>query len=85
MKMTKGTELHPDDKRHVLAAYVHRFTGEHKPQWACSHMPNGEAYKVQFANDQDWLANTLFACRSDGRLDGRVKFCRSNPTWPNNS
>jgi hypothetical protein len=75
----RGTELHPDDQKHVLAAYVHRFTGQHRPQWADSQHCN-----VQFRDDADWLANTSFAVRKNGRLDRRSKECYSRPTWPNN-
>lgn len=80
----KGTELHPDDRRYVLAAYVHRFTKDHKPGWANQPRPDGTPYPVQFASDADWLANTEFRVRSDGRLDRRITHCRSHPTWPDN-
>jgi hypothetical protein len=82
--VSTGGRLHPDDRRYVLAAYVHRFTGNHKPAWASKPMPNGGSYPLQFADDADWLRNTHFAVRTDGRLDRRAKHCTSNPTWPNN-
>lgn len=83
MPFIKGTELHREDQAHVLRAYVHRYTGDHKPLWNNQLRPDGTAYPVQFANDQDWLANTTFAVRTDGRLDQRFKRCMSSPTWPN--
>jgi hypothetical protein len=83
MRTVLGTELHPDDQRHVLAAFVHRYTGDHKPQWAGDPRPNGKPCPVQFKDDQDWLANTRFGVRKDGRLDQRARYCTSNPTWPN--
>jgi len=83
MKTALGTQLNEQDRRHVLAAFVHRFTAEHRPQWASEPRPDGGEYEVQFASDEDWLANTLFAVRNDGRLDGRARFCKSSPTWPN--
>lgn len=73
-----GSELHPTDRAHVLASYVHRFTRSHVPDWAKVN-PN---YKAQFADDADWLAHTTFAVRADGRLDQRFKACESHPTWP---
>lgn len=79
-----GTGLHPDDRRHVLAAFTHRHTGDHKPTWARNPMPNGQAYPVQFKDDADWLYNTEFYVRRDGRLDRRFDHCMSRPTWPNN-
>jgi hypothetical protein len=80
----KGSELSPTDKAYVLRAYVHRYTGSHTPTWARGTMQNGQPYPLQFANDADWLANTLFAVTKSGKLDRRVTDCRSTPTWPNN-
>jgi hypothetical protein len=79
---TKGADLSIKDQAHVLVAYCHRFTGEYTPLWARKPMPNGTAYRPQFRDDKDWLANTLFTTRKDGSLDRRVKHCQSNPTWP---
>ena len=79
----RGTELDHDSQREVLAAYVHRFTGDHKPAWAREPMPNGKPYPVQFASDADWLANTLFEVTKAGRLNRRQRYCYSRPTWPN--
>lgn len=82
-RFVTGAQLHPEDRRRVLSAYVHRFTGDHTPQWARKPRPSGEAYEVQFADDNDWLANTRFAVTAKGGLDKRVRHCESNPTWPN--
>ena len=71
-----------EDRRHVLAAYVHRYTKEHIPQWARQANHAGRGYRPQHATDLDWLANTLFTVRNDGRLDMRVHHCASTPTWP---
>lgn len=81
---TLGSKLHPQDQRHVLSAYVHRFTRDHKPSWAIKPRPDGSAYPVQFASDSDWLDHTLFSTRNDGRLDARAEACCSSPTWPDN-
>ncbi len=75
--MTKlGSELTPEDQKHVLAAYVHRFTGDHRPKWAKG------GYTIQFRDDQEWLAHTRFHVTKRGRLDGRFRACESSPTWP---
>jgi hypothetical protein len=79
-----GAMLCEADQKHVLAAYVHRFTGEHRPAWANKPMPDGQAYPVQFKDDLDWLAHSYFAIRKNGRLNMLVKHCESYPTWPNN-
>ena len=73
----RGAYLTQGDQRHVLAAYVHRYTKSHVPNWA-----RGTNYRPQFASDIDWLANTWFAVRKDGRLDQRYRACHSEPTWP---
>ncbi len=77
-----GLKLSAEDRRYVLASYVHRFTGDNVPDWA--RKPDGSIYPLQFKNDADWLANTLFLVRKDGTLSKRIKNCKSNPTWPNN-
>lgn len=74
---TKGSNLHPSDRSYVLRAYVHRYTKEHKPTWA----ETGPG-RVQFASDCEWLENTIFATKKNGRLDMRYHSCQSIPTWP---
>lgn len=82
--MILGSQLAAEDQQIVLAHYVHRFTGEHKPSWAHKPWMDSLPYPVQFASDSEWLANTLFMVRRDGRLDSRCHHCESSPTWPNN-
>jgi hypothetical protein len=79
-----GDALSAADKRHVLSAYVHRFTGEHKPDWAGKPWKDGKPYPLQFANDAEWLAHTRFVVTKCGRLDPRYHDCVSSPTWPFN-
>lgn len=81
---TLGTHLTPAAQREVLAAYVHRFTGDHKPDWAYKPRVDGSAYPLQFASDADWLANTIFTVNRDGSLSKKQTSCESSPTWPNN-
>ncbi len=76
MEWIKGNKLCGPDRIHVLAAYVHRFTGNHIPNWAKAN----PQCKVQFKSDQDWLEHTEFAITKQGLLDLRIKHCRSNPT-----
>jgi hypothetical protein len=82
--MAKGTELRPSDKQYVLSAYVHRYTMEHKPSWADKPCEgNGKRYAPQYATDAEWLANTEFKTRKNGRLDHRTRHCQSSgQTWP---
>ena len=77
--MTKGCDLCLPDQRHVLSAYVHRFTVKHVPEWATS---GNYKYYPQFEDDADWLANSEFYVKADGTLDMRHRGCLSHPTWP---
>ena len=77
-----GSDLTPQDQRHVLSAYVHRFTAEHVPEW--TRRQDCQTCPVQCASDAEWLANTRFAVRKDGRLNHSYHECHSTPTWPNN-
>jgi hypothetical protein len=79
-----GTELSKEDQRHVLAAFVHRFTGDNHPAWARKPRPDGTAYPLQFASDVEWLANTRFEVFNGGELNVHFSHCESSPTWPNN-
>lgn len=81
-RMLTGTQLTAADRAHVLNTFVHRFTGDHKPAWAHTLRPDGTPYMPQFADDADWLCNTKFMVKADGRIDMRAKFCESHPTWP---
>lgn len=91
IKFLLGSELCAEDQAEVLRAYVHRYTGDHKPRWAQpkEDVPgivkwgaSEKPYPLQFASDAEWLANTRFAVRKNGRLDRRAKHCYSRPTWP---
>lgn len=78
--LIKGSELNEADKRHVLGAYVHRYTKDHRPFW----VKDDKKTPVQFGSDADWLEHTKFWVKKDGRLDARYNHCNSEPTWPNN-
>lgn len=80
----KGTELSPEQQAEVKAKYVHRHTGNNKPEWAKQTWKDGKPYPQQHKDDKDWLANTTFAVTKKGELCKKTKYCQSNPTWPNN-
>ena len=83
--MVRGIDLCAVDQQKALAAYVHRYTKDHRPTWAQHDVwKDGKPYPVQCASDRDWLENTRFLVRSNGRLDHRARFCSSSPTWPDN-
>lgn len=79
-----GSELSPDQQRAALARFVHRFTGEHVPEWSKRPWKDGKTYPLQFKDDADWLAHTRFVVTPSGRLCNRATSCYSCPTWPNN-
>jgi hypothetical protein len=84
MKMILGCHLPEHLQRQARATYVHRFTGEHKPDWARKEWKDGKPYPVQFKDDADWLAHTKFPVTSAGKLSKRPSACISTPTWPGN-
>lgn len=79
-----GAHMGPHLQQEVKRRFVHRFTGDHAPDWARKPMPNGQAYPLQFADDADWLAHTYFWVNKTGRLSARHSYCESHATWPNN-
>lgn len=79
MQRVKGDKLPEQLQREAKAAFVHRCTGEHIPQWARRGMGSGP-YRVQFKNDAEWLANTYFQVTEAGELAKR-RPCESTPTW----
>lgn len=77
----RGAALTLTEQREAKRRYVHRYTGDHTPRWAFNPRPDGTRYMPQFANDADWLENTLFQTDARGKaLDGVD--CYSTPTWP---
>jgi hypothetical protein len=81
---TKGTDLNKEDQAYVLSAYANRITGDNIPAWMrrTTQLPGHNSCPIQFANDQDWLANTYFRTNKDGRLNRKARYCESHPTWP---
>lgn len=76
MHQILGSELSPEMQKQAKVMFVYRSTGEHR----CATRVGGE-YPIQFADDADWLAHTLFYVTKKGTLAKRVA-CVSSPTWP---
>ncbi len=78
-----GKDLSFADQDYALRVFVHRFTGDNVPGWS-RDLYCGEAcnYPLQFRDDKEWLANTLFRVNRSGYLDKRYNTCQSSPTWP---
>jgi hypothetical protein len=73
----QGSALCEADQSQVLRAYVHRYTGDHRPNWVDDKTP------LHFKHDNEWLDNTYFAVNHHGRLRASVRDCYSRPTFPN--
>ncbi len=84
MEWIPGSRLSSNVQREALSIFVHRFTGDHRPEWASEEWKEGKSYPLQFKDDRDWLKNTLFAVTERDNLDKRVDHCYSSPTWPDN-
>ncbi len=84
MYQALGKDLSFADQDYVLRTFVNRFTGDSVPKWSRG-LSGGVAYNypLQFKDDKDWLANTLFHVNRSGHLDKRYSTCESSPTWPN--
>lgn len=72
-----GNELSPEQQARAKRTFVHRYTGDHTPTWATTYI-----YPVQFRDDADWLAHTLFSVNKDGSLTRNARYCESSPTFP---
>jgi len=84
-RVMRGSQLTAAQQQEALRMFTNRHTGDHKPVWARTPMPNGDAYPVQFRDDRDWLDNTWFQMTPDGKLcKARNNACWSRPTWPKN-
>lgn len=65
--------------------YVHRYTMEHKPQWATNETftIDGETvyYAPQYVSDKEWYDLTVFP--GEKELSKNANYCHSeNQTWP---
>lgn len=82
-KYTLGSLLQREEQEEAKRRFVHRYTGDNKPKWARKEWKDGKPYPLQFKDDADWLAHTIFRTNRDGSLHARAS-CESSPTWPNN-
>jgi hypothetical protein len=84
-----GCDLSPEDRAEVLRRFVHRYTGNHTPEWVIRHRREHgnrtHIYPLQFATDVEWLAHTRFKVTAEGRLHKGSCYCESFPTWPSNA
>lgn len=74
---TLGSLLRPEVQRDALNRFIYRYTGDHKPAWTTKPRPCGRPYPMFYANDQEWLSNTVFRTNKDGTLSRRHHFCES--------
>lgn len=72
MKWILGRNLNPKQRERVLAAYLHRFTGEHRPHWVnrTPTAPNGEPYGPTHATDAEYVDTYAFKFTNKGALAG---------------
>jgi len=82
MKLINGSKLPDNLKQTVLETFIHRFTRDHKPEWANGLRESGKPWQVRFDSDQDWLENTEFCIADDGFLSRKYPHCHPNSTWP---
>lgn len=73
MNTLRGTQLTPEDQRHVLAAYVYRCTVENAKANPRAVKATGSTLPLIL--DSQWLEVTSFAVTQAGRLDKRVRSC----------
>ncbi len=72
MRRVLGSNLPPALQAQARAMFVHRSTGDSRFDHSCP---------LQFRDDAEWLANTLFWVTRKGQLAKRAS-CESHPTWP---
>lgn len=77
MKQIQGDKMKPEAQREAMSRFVHRWTGDHTPNWVYRFTG-----KLQFGSDKEWLANTKFWVTKSGNLSKRHSTCESTPTWP---
>lgn len=85
--MIPGATLSPELQQDALRSFVHRYTGNHVPQWTNKPAPNGNFYAPQYTNDKEWLENTTFPVvfkKSGMQLaSGSDVYCQSGkPPFP---
>ena len=78
MRQLTGDKLTPEDRKHVLDAYIYRMTVESVKRWPnTSETMRDGGFNLPQITDEEWLQNTLFRVTKSGRLDKRARFCYS--------
>ena len=78
MRQVKGSELRPDVQREALDRFCHRMTIEAQRRWPefAAYMVSS-GWKMPDRTDKEWLANTLFWIRKDGKLANNRHYCKT--------
>lgn len=69
--LKKGSLLREDQKKAVKDLFIHRYTGDHTPDWVSPPFDGHPHYE----SDDEWLANTTFQMTRHGELDRRCHYC----------
>ena len=71
-KLIKGENLTTEQKKEVKAAFINRFTSEHRPAWAnrsdCLSFPT-------HGTDEEWIIDHAFYMTKGGKLDKNHRHC----------
>lgn len=70
--------------KEACAAYVHRFTMDHIPQWAMHcNLGTGKYHAPQYRSDREWFERTMFPPNNPYASSTRDTACHSsNQSWP---
>lgn len=72
MKLIKGNKLNADQKRQVLAAYIHRWTVENPNPCIIKRR---QGMTIPLLTDEQWLAEHAFYFTKSGRLALNRRHC----------
>lgn len=76
MNTLRGNQLHPDDRAHVLRAYIYRQTIENnQANPACVKRAGG---RLPLIPDALWLQITAWQVTKAGRIDRRTNHCHTH-------
>lgn len=68
--LVAGTKMTSEQRKQIKAAFVHRFTGNHKPAWVTKtpNRPDGVPYEPTHATDDAWINDHAFNILQNGDL-----------------
>lgn len=80
-KLIKGENLTSAQRAEVKSAFIHRFTGEHRPKWVDMRRDDGIHidYLPTHATDNEWINAHAFYIRKDGHIATRP--ATAMPAW----